>query len=231
MEEPLIEKVRVLKAQALGFREENPEEALRVLGIAESDLRAALLELSAKRATEPPGDYEKRIASQLVHVLGSMGGVCRRHHDDKRSIDFYDDGYQIEKEYHLADSYALVQRLVARVLDDPGILEAQESLINGSSMNAALHDAEAVVQQQIDDRLRDRDEYASADLAVVRLLLGEGDWADRLKKLKDQGSSYAVNVTHDTLKEVLAAVKRSPRIYPQLRKDLEAALRMLPKRK
>ncbi len=132
----LIDETRRLKSRAMDARDRGDfVRAIELLGLASRQLSETLQELKRKReAASSPGRQETETASQLCHILGSMGGVHRRNHDYRAAARAYDAGYEIEKpssEYGIVNSYNLVQRLVTRVFLEPSAVEIENTQVEG----------------------------------------------------------------------------------------------------
>lgn len=204
----LVDSVRQLKSRAMAARDAgNYAEAVELLESAERLLRSALADLAAHRAAgEPAGSHETDLAGQLVHILGTRGGVYRRDQKYEAAVAAYDAGYRIERStsgYAIVDSYAMTQRLVTRLLLNPSAADEDGVLVLGLDMRQALSAAEVEIQRQVAGERAD-DEYAAADLAVVRLLLGVEGWEEALETfLNGAPEPYAVIVTQATLRELV----------------------------
>jgi tetratricopeptide (TPR) repeat protein len=208
----LIDDVRKLKSQAMTARDTgDAARAIELLNDADQLLHEALSDLRQHRpATEPPGSYETGLATQLVHIRGTKGGVYRRTGDYAAAVAAYDASYQIEgpgSDYPVVDSYALTQRLVTRLLLVPSGADPNGAEVVGLDVRQALHEAETEIRRQVVGE-RANDEYAAADLAVVQLLLGSEDWDQALDAFLDAAPEpYAVSVTLATLRELLSAAR------------------------
>jgi hypothetical protein len=228
----VIERARALKVTAIEARDRGEfDEARRQLGQAEGELSQALDEERRERTDDEAGVFERKLASQLVHIRGSLGGVWRRQDRHADSARAYDAGYTLERAesgYRIVDSYTLVQRLVARVLQDPAAVAHADRPVDGLRIPEELQDAARVIREQIQRKGRERDEYAAADLALVLLLLGDPDWRSQLRRFLSMTSGYAVATTREVLQDLHRVVARSPGAPTALRTGLREALSMLP---
>lgn len=202
----VVEEARRLKAEAMDARDlGNFERALRLLERAERALRSVLDELRGKRdSQEAPGRQETAVANQLVHILGSKGGVLRRKGDFALAAHAYDSGHDLERPqsgYGIVNSYNLVQRLVARVFLEPWAV-ANDLTVEGLKVRDELVRAREEVDRQKSGP-RSNDEYAAADHVVVLLLLGDPDLDRSLEDfLMSRPEPYAVQVTQELLEHL-----------------------------
>jgi hypothetical protein len=208
----LIDAVRQLKSEAMTARDSGDVmHAVELLEEADRLLRGALNDLRQHRPpTESPGSYETEVATQLVHILGTKGGVYRRIGDYAAAVAAYDASYEIEgpsSDYPIVNSYALTQRLVTRLLLVPSGAEPNGAEVVGLDVCRALHEAEIEIRRQVLGE-RVNDEYAAADLAVVQLILGSENWDAALNAFLDAAPEpYAVSVTLSTLNDLLSAAR------------------------
>jgi hypothetical protein len=225
----VIEEARRLKSRAMDARdEEDFERAERLIEKAEAALKAELkrLKLSRKAADvqDRParrGTSEVKVAEQLGHVLGTKGGIYRRWKKYEDSARAYDEGYQYEKvalDHGTANSYDLVQRLVARAFVNPSALRDDTEVL-GLPLRRALFEARGEVDRQLAGD-RANDEYAAADLALIWLLQGDAGWEAVLDRFvfipppddpsKTRPSLYAIEVTLDVVNRLRGALKDKP---------------------
>ncbi|HEY4593435.1 MAG TPA: hypothetical protein VIJ61_13555 [Thermoanaerobaculia bacterium] len=225
----VIEETRRLKSRALDARDRGDfGRAIELLGLASRLLSETLQELKGKRDTDSsPGRQETEAASQLCHILGSMGGVHRRNRDYPAAVHAYDAGYDIERpgaEYGIVNSFNLVQRLVTRVFLDPSAVKGEDAKVEGLQVRHELREALKELQPQIEGSRRD-DEYAKADLFMVQLLLDDQDWLWTLEDFKDSHPEpYAIKATVETLKDLRDRVASVPSAPPDLARRLSMAL-------
>lgn len=226
----VVDDARSLKSQAMDARDRGDfARAINFIEKAEQVLRGALDELRKNRQEgEKPGRLETDVANQLVHVLGSKGGIYRRSGNYEDSAKAYDAGYRFEAPdsvYRIVNSYNLVQRLVSRVLLRPESVDEGDLEVLGLSVRDELVKARDEIQQQLKGK-RAGDEYAAADLALVRLLLGDGEWETALDDFiysTPPPKPYAVKVTSELINELGEAIRRSPSASPALVKRLAQA--------
>ncbi len=231
----VIEEARTLKSQAMNARDAGyHERAVSFIEKAEKVLRDALNELKKNRQQgEKPGRLETDVANQLVHVLGSKGGIFRRKKKYKEAAKAYDAGYEeFERPgsgYGIVNSYNLVQRLVSRVLLNPGCVDGEDLHVEGLHVRAALAKAREEIQQQLKGK-RAGDEYAAADLALVCLLLGDDDWEMALDDFiysSPPPEPYAVKVTAELIEELDEAARQPSSPSPALARRLSQATQEL----
>lgn len=210
----VIKDARSLKSKAIAARDKGDfTRAENLIVKAENMLLAALKGHEASRASaenpamsQKPSEREIKVTEQLGHILGSKGGIYRRCKKYEASVKAYDQGYEFEKsvlEYGIENSYTLVQRLVTRVFIDP-IAVRDNVEVCGLPMRTHLLEAEKEVERQCSGE-RKKDEYAAADLAIVRLLLGEPNWESALISFTHATplpSAYALEATLDVISEL-----------------------------
>lgn len=245
----VIEQARELKSDAMEARDEGDFGlADELIGEAVGKLRGALEELKGSRENPAhPGEFETKVANQLVHILGSKGGIYRRRARDlsrrgdaegsieaaEKSIRAYDAGYlEFERAgagYGLVNSYTLVQRLVARVLKEPGSVAEGYPPVNGVRVRSELLNALEEIQKQRDSP-RKEDAYAAADHAFVCILLGSKDWSSNLDdfvNFSPPPEQYAIDVTCELLGELRDTLSESADALPDLLKRLSDAYEKL----
>lgn len=154
------------------------------------DRAVQILARAIKLADANLGDGELmcRMAEELADCYSLLGGVERRwalgaESSEERalhlleSIRAYDRGWAFESDEkcRIVNSYAMVNRLVSRLLLDPDSLTAVGETIFGGGVqplnirNSLLDAYQRIVQQM--SGLRREDYWAAADLALVNLLL------------------------------------------------------------
>jgi hypothetical protein len=205
------------------------EGAISLLSQARSELESELHDLEPKRTDKgSPGRFEQEVATQLAHILGSMGGVYRRKKNYKASIAFYDAGYRFEDPaapYGIVNSYNLTQRLVSRAFMDPRAVDGPGVIVEGLPLGEALESARREIERQRYGKRR-ADEYAAADLAIVALLRGDADWRDKLDAFlysKPEPEPYAVEVTRDVLVELQDRLAETGEGSPEFKDRLAKA--------
>lgn len=178
----LLQNIVDLKTKAKNERDSGLyRDATRTLMEAVNQLDSAWKSTSVVEAKAP-------LAVHLADCHGMIGGVQLRwglHPNCKaaqcqhleRAVKAYDEGYKYEsaKENLQANSYNLVNRIVARILYEKycpsGPIKATPSLdMTTIDMRKELEKAENVIRRQL--RIERRgDVWALADLALVNLLL------------------------------------------------------------
>ena len=129
----VLERIRELKTQAKNRRD------LKRYDAAEKLLTQAIEIAQRELDTANAAEWKATLASELADCHGLLGGVARRWalepdtDPDKRlehlrdSVDAYDKGYdkfEANPEYGLANTYNALNRLLSRLLVDPGLLAA-----------------------------------------------------------------------------------------------------------
>jgi len=217
----VIDEVRQLKSSALDARDaQDPVRAVRLLQQAETLLRETIEDLRDRRGDSPPGVQEAKAADQLVHILGSIGGVLRREGDYAGAVAAYGAGREIEQSssgYGIVNSYTLVQEIVSQVFLNPRSL--RELRLRG-----ALIAARAEIERQIAGP-RSGDEYAAADLALVLLLLRDPAADDALDTFVDlRPEPYAIDVVIELLRDLR---DRTEAAEPELARRLDGVAELL----
>jgi hypothetical protein len=185
----VLERIRELKTQAKNRRDLGRFQ--RAAALLDEAIAIAREEL---KTTSVP-EVRATLASELADCYGLLGGVERRWALDpksspeeraqhlRRSVDAYDEGYKFEADpaFGLANTYNAVNRLLSRLLLDPGLLTSggKGSRREGSESVDVRADLEAVartLQSQLATQRRG-DYWALADLALINVLLGKQDAA------------------------------------------------------
>jgi hypothetical protein len=230
------------KARALELRDmDKPgfDQAHRLLNEAEEALDLALQAEIKDRGGRSPDKFELDLALQLTHIRGSNGGVFRRqgvragatparYHYLLQSISAYDAGYKVEEIYrNKIDSYTLVQRLVARVLLKPTAAD-EECVVENQAVRRGLDRAAGLIQEQTrTGGVREKDEYAFADLSMVLFLLGRSEWKEKVGNLKSMpNADYAINSTREVISDIRAIANDAQDASQRFREELDAALKM-----
>jgi hypothetical protein len=186
MDDPL-DRVRALKAAAKTARDNQEwQEAIGYVQDATSLLKARMADASSPRPSW--------LRSELADTYGLMGGIEKRwgltldgqerQRHLEASLAAYDAGFEYEEKLQRNEehTYNRVNRLVGRVLLDPGVLE--KDAVPGISHE--LGEAEKILTGQIAS-VRQKDPWAYCDLGTIRLLRGEQDalrtfnYLDRLR--------------------------------------------------
>lgn len=181
----LLDRVRALKAAAKTARDNQEwEEAIGYLQDAISLLKARMADASSPRPSW--------LSSELADTYGLMGGIEKRwglmldgqerQRHLEASLAAYDAGFEYEEKLQRNEenTYNRVNRLVGRVLLDPGVLEKDGGAVPGISDE--LGEAEKILAGQIES-VRQKDPWAYCDLGTIRLLLGEQDALRTFKNL------------------------------------------------
>ena len=222
----ILAEVRDLKSEARRRREAEPPNyagAGRSLRKAIDLLESALEEMAEEGTSRLRFDF----AQQLADCYGSMGGVLRSDKKYEESISHYDRGNEIERRYKMLSSYNLVQRLVARILSEPGKVEAREWRVQGVDVAAELVAAEAVLESQ--QSARAGDVWFLADQALLALLLrrdSEGAAWRKFKAAKPPSFAYdSILRVIDDLTDRLAGVSfpEGGRCFVDIQDRLSAA--------
>ena len=136
-----LDRVRTLKAAAKSARDDQKwEEAISYLQDAITILKTRVPDASSPRPTW--------LASQLADTYGLMGGIERRwglmlesqerQRHLEASLAAYNAGFAYEKGLQPSEenTYNRVNRLVGRVLLDPGVLEKDGTAFPGSRVSS-----------------------------------------------------------------------------------------------
>jgi len=182
----LLQRVSELKTQAKNRRDLGRYER------AVSLLSQAIDLASDEYETASVSELRATLASELADCWGIRGGVERRWALDsgsdtaqrvshlRRSIDAYDHGYHYESDHLLGSAtstYNRLNRLIVRILLDPGCLTASVAAADEESSGAMKVRAELeAVAAQIDAQPTDS-VWAAADLALLDVLLERKDAA------------------------------------------------------
>jgi hypothetical protein len=173
----LLDRVRALKAAAKTARDNGEWQA------AIGDLQDVISLLKAQM-TDASSPRPSWLRSELADTYGLIGGIEkrwgltldgqeRRQHLEA-SLAAYDEGFEYEEnlQRNEENTYNRVNRLVGRVLLDPGVLEKDEG--GGPKISRELEEAETILTGQIQS-VRQKDPWAYCDLGTIRLLRGEQD--------------------------------------------------------
>lgn len=182
----ILQQIRELKTQAKNRRDLGRyDRAVRLLSDA---ISIAQGELNASNV----GEWRAALASELADCYGLLGGVERRwalHPQGstdpaehlRRSLQAYDEGYKFEADpaFGLTSTYNRVNRLLTRILKNPSLLTADGTggADDGSvHVRSELHATAKELERQLTTERRG-DFWALADLALIKVLLGEQDAA------------------------------------------------------
>jgi len=182
----LLQTIRELKTKAKNRRDlKRYESAATILD------RAIALTEGDLTATDSP-DWKAQLASELSDCFGLLGGVYRRWGLEseipeerilhlRQSVEAYTRGCNLEvvEEYHIVNSYNMVNRLVSYILMKPDSLadspaQANPALNDPLNVREELEKAEEAIRYQLREKRRG-DIWALADFALVRLLLEKDD--------------------------------------------------------
>jgi len=226
----VVDQARDLKAQAMDARDAGKfRRAHRLLDEAVQLLHDALAKIAMPGAgSSGEGEYELRVRTQLLHIYGSIGGVYRRENLLEKSASAYDDGDKTERMLDRTsqpNSYNLTQRLIARALIDVRAVEKEGMLVAGEPVRERLIAARREIERQ--QTIRPGDAYATADLLLVSVLLGDSDWTEIAGNFRSQAKNdqYALDVTRDVL--ALLLEKAAERELPGLADRLKQAIARL----
>jgi hypothetical protein len=181
----LLDRVRALKAAAKTARDN--KEWQGAIGY----LQDAISLLEARMADES-SPQPSWLRSELADAYGLKGGIEKRwgltldgqerQQHLEASLAAYNDGFEYEKKLQRNEenTYNRVNRLVGRVLLNPGVLEKDEGGV--SEISGELGEAERILTGQIQS-VRQKDPWAYCDLGTIRLLRGEQDALRTFKNL------------------------------------------------
>jgi hypothetical protein len=177
----LLQTIRELKTKAKNRRDLKRYES------AETILNRAITLTEEELSATDSSDWKAALASELSDCYGLLGGVYRRWGLEakvgeqrtlhlEQSVDAYTKGYNLEvvEEYHIVNSYNMVNRLVSYILLVPDSLrdptaQTDPALSNSLNVWEELAKAEAAIRDQLKEKRRG-DIWALADFALVRLL-------------------------------------------------------------
>ena len=159
-------------------------------------------------AGAPPTEGEAEVAKELADCWGILGGVYRAQGDLANASAAYDRGFAYEsgRRFNILSSYNLVNRLVVRILQRPGLLSAPPPPVGdvagalAKTMPELLREAAVEIERQIRDGRKDRT-WAQADLVMVRLLGGLEGVDAALAALEDATTNDPFP-THSMLKVI-----------------------------
>jgi len=171
-----LDGVLALKASAKSARDdEDWSEAIE-------DLQEAI-DLLQRRLPEPPAPVPSWLAAELADTYGIVGGVEKRwglsltgadrHRHLQASVAAYDQGFRYEHDLEANDAstYNRINRLVGRVLLEPGILQGEGADLD---LDGELEKAETILTEQLRS-MRQKDPWAYCDLGTIRLLRDKPD--------------------------------------------------------
>jgi len=177
--EQLINKATTFKKLAQSARKSgNYSQAIKLIERAVDTLEPekSRLESVEKGAVSAEN---RALAEALAEVYGSSGGIYRSAQEYEKSVAAYDKGNVIEQDprFGFINSYNLTQRLVARVLLEPGQCFQPGRMIAGKDFTKTLHAAIDIVRSQTIGP-RAGDVWAWADLGMLSLLNGDTTTAE-----------------------------------------------------
>lgn len=170
------------------------------------------ISLAKKDLTVP--QLRSKIASELADCYGLLGGIERRwalesnasaeHRADhlRKSVRAYDEAWGFESgDYGVLSSYGMVNRLVSRILADPRALSSGHVTDLGDGADPMEVRVWLDKARETLDNSKRSDFWADADLALVKLLLGEGDPAGTYAAFNEKSPpDYAYNSALDVLR-------------------------------
>lgn len=206
MRTDVFEEARNLKSRAMDKREHGDFDGAKQLHEHAIDILADAWPGGAPpKESVRPGGFEQKLAKALAHQYGSLGGTYRAWQRFGDSVGAYDEGwkkYENNSVYRIVDSYALTQRLVARVLLDPWALIEPGKEVEKETFPDVLSRARDTIRDQL-ARERANDEWAKADLAVTCLLLGDAQEDEAWESFASpEPTLFAVEATDRVLEEI-----------------------------
>jgi len=183
-----LEEVRSLKASAKSDRDSG------FWGDSLGDLNEAIQKLRRVDRTDIPLGFSHAIDAELADTYGQVGGVERRwamecaNFDQKqhleRSLAAYDIGFEFERQLSRdlveAPTYNRVNRLVARVLLQPTVLN--DASLESTDFSNELREADNILGVRIKGPGQ-RDPWVYCDIGTVKLLLGT-DWLQVVQQIQ-----------------------------------------------
>jgi hypothetical protein len=226
--EGTLREVRSLKASAQSARDDGD------WADAVDDLNMAVTLVRKVRESGLARGSEARLDAELADAYGQIGGVERRwglasigldrRHHLQLSTDAYDNGFVLEQhlEAREAATYNRINRLVGRVLLDPGVLEGVSK--DSVDVPLELSVAEEILEAYI-EASRQRDPWAYCDMGTIKVLRGE-DWLPVVRALERLRPPHFVYEswlsTLAPLSEVASAIRPA---LPELIELVERAAR------
>jgi len=128
-------------------------------------------------------------AFALADWRGIRGGIFREQGEIEKSIDAYDKGYELEAnpKYEINSTYNTVNRLVLRLLQNPGLLKPDAPPIPCETghklITQLLEEASIAIDQKW--KLMNDPVWALADMVLIKTLLQRPDLAEWWTTLKD----------------------------------------------
>jgi hypothetical protein len=148
--------------------------------------------------------------AELADLHGLMGGTRRQQGDLAAAASAYDTGFHLDESYHAASSYNALNRLVTRVLLEPGSLLNPELLREKNNLEFVdVQQALSGLQKQLERQVkgkRSNDFWCAGDLAVTAALNGDLRSAARAVKRFDACSPPAY--ARDAYRQTLAALAK-----------------------
>ncbi len=156
---------------------------------------------------EPLEEYRNQLARLLADFYGMAGGTLRRDGKLDESIKMYEQGYKIEleKKYNIQDSYNLTNRIIVKILKNPGEL---------SALKGNIREGIQLIEKQVQGVRRD-EWWAWADLGELYLLEENSEKArfayERFREKSPTAKNYksvimVLEELQDALKGTTAAV-------------------------
>lgn len=193
MIDDLLKSVAKLRSDGQDFRrkalketKQTEREPLFNSATANFEKAISLLETALRSVRRQQSGYTPdvcRLLEPLSQTYGSLGGTYRDARNLARAQDFYDQGNGYEEQRRrycdAKDSYNLLQRLVVRLLEDPGRALQPDFM---AQLNAVREE----IQRQVNNG-RD-DSWALADLAQARFLCGF-DADEAVRDLEQRGAA------------------------------------------
>jgi hypothetical protein len=101
-------------------------------------------------------------------------------------------------------------------------------VVENQAVRSGLDRAAGLIQEQTrKGGVREKDEYAFADLSMVLFLLGRSEWKEKVGNLKSMpNADYAINSTREVISDIRAIANDTQDASQRFREELDAALKM-----
>ncbi len=149
-----------------------------------------------------------RAGTELADLHGMMGGTQRQQGDLTTAASAYDTGFHLDERYHAASSYNALNRLVTRVLLEPGSLMNPDLLRANQSLEfvdvcQSLSELQKQLERQVKGK-RSHDFWCAGDLIVAAALNSDSRGAARAVKRFDACSppAFARDAYRNTLADL-----------------------------
>jgi tetratricopeptide (TPR) repeat protein len=184
-----LDEIKSLKDLARSQSDQRQyETAAKTLRDAISILEATRTRRESQRdraslASSPVDAEETRITVELADLYGMLGGASRKQGKLIQAITAFDQGFRYESNprYGIVNTYNALNRLVTRIMMNPGSLSDPDILRNVNELEfvdvpRTLNDLRTKLKQDVNG-VRSNDFWAAGDLAFTCALTGDDDGA------------------------------------------------------